>query len=414
MTKIRVFEAFAGVGAQHLAAKNVNKKNNAKDFFKIVATSDWDVRSNISYAAFYHNLSPQNISDYIQKYNITEQQIKDFINGQTFSLDSKKPMRNFNFNNKAFAEAIFVANKLSNNFPDITQVQGKNLDELKIDLFTYSFPCQGLSVANMGREKGIINESSTSHLIWQVGRILSEMEHKPKYLLLENVTQLVKKFGHEYDEWKAYLQKMGYKTFTTIIDAREHGSLQKRQRVFALSIQKNSVPKWLKNDTAFDTFIKKLGKEYTQSRTKTKERYFNEIFSFNSNKYLDEKMQAALKDTPSRQKYIKEGRQISKEDYEKAIPTVTTRQDRFPNVGIIPINKNEKGFLNWRLITPREAFRIMGFTNKQYNKLKPFIDSQITNWTALYRQAGNSIDVKAITPVFELIYELEKENDRKK
>ncbi|WP_268926799.1 DNA cytosine methyltransferase [Mycoplasmopsis gallopavonis] len=44
-------------------------------------------------------------------------------------------------------------------------VTGEVLDNLKIDLLTYSFPCQGLSVASMGRDKGIKNKESTSHLI---------------------------------------------------------------------------------------------------------------------------------------------------------------------------------------------------------------------------------------------------------
>ncbi len=108
------------------------------------------------------------------------------------------------------------------------------------DLWTYSFPCQDISVA--GNQKGI-NENTRSGLLYQVQRLLEVAKNEgtlPKYLLLENVKNLVgKKFKSQFDDWLFYLDQLGYDTYWQVLNAKNYGIPQNRERVFAVSIRKD-------------------------------------------------------------------------------------------------------------------------------------------------------------------------------
>ena len=108
------------------------------------------------------------------------------------------------------------------------------------DLWTYSFPCQDISVA--GRGKGISSETR-SGLLYQVQRLLEVAKDEgklPKYLLLENVKNLVgKKFKSQFDDWLFYLDQLGYDTYWQVLNAKHYGIPQNRERVFAISIRKD-------------------------------------------------------------------------------------------------------------------------------------------------------------------------------
>ena len=130
-------------------------------------------------------------------------------------------------------EAIFGKTK---NYGDICTAP--RLDYA--DLWTYSFPCQDISVA--GRGKGI-NENTRSGLLYQVQRLLEVAKDEgtlPKYLLLENVKNLVgKKFKSQFDDWLFYLDQLGYDTYWQVLNAKNYGIPQNRERVFAISIRKD-------------------------------------------------------------------------------------------------------------------------------------------------------------------------------
>ena len=108
------------------------------------------------------------------------------------------------------------------------------------DLWTYSFPCQDISIA--GNQKGISSETR-SGLLYQVQRLLEVAKREktlPKYLLLENVKNLVgKKFQNQFFEWVYYLSELGYDTYWQVLNAKHYGIPQNRERVFAISIRKD-------------------------------------------------------------------------------------------------------------------------------------------------------------------------------
>lgn len=412
MPKIRVFEAFAGIGAQHKSIKKINKKNyNTK--FQVVGISDWYVSANIAYSVIHHNLTVDTVNEILKKYNMDSLEDKiRYWKSNDFSIDSKRISKKIPKNIEVL-NYLVAANLLSNNYSNIKEFSGETLSKLKIDLLTYSFPCQGLSVANMGRSLGIMDQNSTSHLVWEIDRILDEAKEKPKYLLLENVKMLVTKYKNEYQKWIQKLEEHGYKTFTGVFNANNHNSLQKRERVFALSVLKDLKTPF-DNDIEFAYYVRNIKNNTTKNNL---ERQYKEILDVTNEKYPDEALEALIPDTPSRYKMITDNKCLSdlvlakKNSYR--INTLTTKQDRNPNVGVIYFKNNVKNKLQHRFITPREAFKIMGFEDKDFNLIKPFIEQNIINHNQLYLMAGNSIDVNVLEDIFETIVKIEELNNEK-
>lgn len=124
----------------------------------------------------------------------------------------------------------------THNYGDIRNI--KSLDYA--DLWTYSFPCQDLSVA--GRREGIKRETR-SGLLLEVERLLNDAVVgglQPKYLLLENVKNLVgKKFKPDFDLWLEKLNLLGYNNYWQVLNAKDYGVPQNRERVFVVSIRKD-------------------------------------------------------------------------------------------------------------------------------------------------------------------------------
>lgn len=166
---IRVFEAFAGVGCQHQALKNINID------FEVVGISEIDKYAIKSYEALHGKVD---------------------------------------------------------NYGDISKINPSELPNF--DLFTYSFPCQDISIC--GKKKGFAKGSDTrSSLLWECERIIAGK--RPKYLLMENVKNLVGKNNlPHFKEWLKILEDMGYKNYWKVLDGKDYGVPQHRERVFCVSI----------------------------------------------------------------------------------------------------------------------------------------------------------------------------------
>lgn len=126
------------------------------------------------------------------------------------------------------------------NYGDITQIE--RLDYA--DLWTYSSPCQDFSTA--GKQKGIYNADGSltrSGLLKHVERLLEisvALGNQPKYLLMENVKGLVsKKFKPDFLKWLDKLEQLGYNNYWQILNAKDYGIPQNRERVFVVSIRKD-------------------------------------------------------------------------------------------------------------------------------------------------------------------------------
>ena len=102
------------------------------------------------------------------------------------------------------------------------------------DLFTYSFPCTDISAAGM--QQGFSKDSGTrSSLLWECERAVAIK--RPKYLLMENVKALVQsKFIKGFHEWLRLLESYGYYNFSKVLNSKDFGVAQNRERIFVISI----------------------------------------------------------------------------------------------------------------------------------------------------------------------------------
>ena len=118
------------------------------------------------------------------------------------------------------------------NYGDIQQIDWKQVPDF--DLFTFSSPCQDFSSAGLQRG-GQEGSGTRSSLLWECRKAI--IEKKPKYLLLENVKALVsKKFIDLFNKWLNELEGYGYTNYWQVLNAKDYGVPQNRERVFCVSI----------------------------------------------------------------------------------------------------------------------------------------------------------------------------------
>lgn len=142
------------------------------------------------------------------------------------------------------------------NLGDITKVWGRNLPYA--DLLVWGFPCQDISVA--GKQSGLKEGETRSGLYYEGFRILKET--KPKYSIIENVKNLVgKKFKDDFESMLEDIESIGYNNYWKVLNAKDYGIPQNRERVFIVSIRKDidkgifSFPKGFDNGLRLKDFL---------------------------------------------------------------------------------------------------------------------------------------------------------------
>ncbi len=282
------------------------------------------------------------------------------------------------------------------NYGDITQIE--RLDYA--DLWTYSFPCQDLSFA--GKQRGI-SEETRSGLLLHVERLLTESVlygTQPKYLLLENVKALVsKKFMPDFQRWLDKLEQLGYNNYWQILNAKDYGIPQNRERVFVVSIRKDVDTKGYKfpSPVPLEKRLKDMlepcvDEKYYLSADKVekltsqiKEKEVSNTIRCGGGGSLDGKHTWDIIATPVN---------LDKDGNARAICNNYSKQ----GVDNIPMLSN--GYCI-RKLTPRECWRLMGFTDIEFEcaKLSGVSNSQ------LYKQAGNSIVVNVLVGIFKGLFD---------
>lgn len=119
------------------------------------------------------------------------------------------------------------------NLGDMTKIDWEKVPDF--DLLFYSTPCQSISAA--GLQHGFAEGSGTrSSIIWNV-RDAVKMK-RPKYLCLENVKAMVSnKFVGMFNLWQSELERLGYINFAKVLNAKDYGVAQNRERIFLVSIR---------------------------------------------------------------------------------------------------------------------------------------------------------------------------------
>lgn len=421
MKKFKIVELFSGIGSQARALENIGINIDAQ------ATCEWDIHAFIAYDVIHKG---GGILDEVAK--MSKAKILNKLKNYTLSNNGKEPMTISTLNNytEEVLKRTLTAIKRTNNLVDVSKITAKQMPN-KIDLLTYSFPCQDLSNVGAfhGYNKGIDKDSgSRSSLIWQVGRILSKMKWNnkelPKYLVMENVpTLLSNRHINNFNQWIDDLKQLGYISKYIRVNAKNYGIPQNRPRLLMMSVyvgDNNLLQKKVSN------FFKKWGNDekYIVEQYKKSKFYkalkISDLIRTTNNKKSSlwfEALECTPNNTPSRKKIWNKNPKIIDSNgnltKEKFIRTITTKQDRHPNSGNIYIETNVKGKSKFRYLTPRECLLFMGFNDSDYEKLqknnpKWGRKSKLFPRDKIIRMAGNSIPVKMLEGFFFQLYDLEK------
>ena len=122
---------------------------------------------------------------------------------------------------------------------DIRNIHAEDLNITDTDKYTYfmtySFPCTDLSLA--GKQAGMKKGSGTrSGLLWEVERLLTECKELPQVLFMENVPQVIaEKNMPDFMDWLKFLHKKGYSSYYKVLNAKDYGVPQNRERCFMFS-----------------------------------------------------------------------------------------------------------------------------------------------------------------------------------
>lgn len=412
---LRVFEAFAGVGSQRMALRNLGIDH------EVVAIAEIDKFAIASYNA---------------------------IHGETLNLG------------------------------DISQMNAADIPDH--DLFTYSFPCQDISIA--GKQAGLdLNSGTRSGLLWECQKVIATK--KPKYLLLENVKNLVgKRHKANFDLWLEWLVSQGYSNYWQVLNAKDYGVPQNRERVFVVSIlgddkefhfpEKQDLSIRLKDlleDSVDEKYYLKSERAKQLVRKITDENNVLETVTVDAtvvspkikdiSNCITARYDAGIKNKPSigmsviepkipiknatRKGYLEA---TSGDGIDLAYPNSSTRRGRVQKecsptlqtadtVGTVEIINPLKGKTHYgwhfeqavyaedgivrtvkagggsgnipkviepyriRKLTPLECWRLMGFTDQDFYKAQ-----EVNSNSQLYKQAGNSIVVPVLEGIFSQLF----------
>ena len=316
---------------------------------------------------------------------------------------------------------LYAAIKETRNMVSITDVMGSDIPD-NIDLFTYSFPCQDLSLCGCwhGNKSGIARDAhNRSGMLWEVERILLEMneigKELPRFLLMENVTNILSKpHAADFGDWKETLENLGYYNKIYRLNAQNFGIPQKRERAYMISIL-------CKNNAETIEQLEKYFEEHNLEKDeathlKQRDLRLKDILCLdydNVPQYKEEADASKPNDTPSRRKIWEDNELLydGKEIRDIVVNTVTTKQDRNPNSGLIIYKNWERGKTKWRYLTPRECFKLMGFDESDFDRIisdNPMVtkNRHLYSTEKLIKLAGNSIVVDVLEAIFRQIMDI--------
>ncbi|MGL5440317.1 MAG: DNA cytosine methyltransferase [Filifactoraceae bacterium] len=244
---------------------------------------------------------------------------------------------------------------------------------LKPDILIHGSPCQDFSIA--GKQKGADEGTETrSSLMWETINIIKQMGiWKPRVVIWENVKNVLSKhMRHNFNRYLDEMEKLGYTNSYEILNAMDFGLPQSRERVFTISMLDNQMFNW--------GILEKRKAPHI-------------------NRFLDDDWgERHLVTQPSMIKKINSTDSLGVKVIDSYCNTITTKQMRCPNSGVIEIGDEE-----YRYLTEKECWRLQGYSDTDYyNALSvhPGIPGKLNG--ALYKQAGNSIPV----PIFESIFKV--------
>ncbi|NCB44621.1 MAG: DNA (cytosine-5-)-methyltransferase [Clostridia bacterium] len=243
----------------------------------------------------------------------------------------------------------------SKNLGDISKVWGGDLPYA--DLLVWGFPCTDISVA--GKQAGIIEGETRSGLYYEGLGILRET--KPKYSIIENVKNLVgKQFKAEFEQMLKDIELLGYNNYWKVLNAKDFGIPQNRERVFIVSIRKDAdiggfdFPEGFDNGLRLKDFLEDEVDEKFYISNEKVEKIINSTFmqekkmiqnadgicsTLLARDYKDPKCIPCI--TPDREEKRQNGRRF-KEDGEPMFTLTSQDRHGILQVGMLDIKGNEQ------------------------------------------------------------------------
>lgn len=253
--------------------------------------------------------------------------------------------------------------------------------DISADLIMHGSPCIDFSIAGK-QAGGDKNSGTSSSLMYETIRIVKKL--RPKYIIWENVKNVLStRHKHNLDNYIRELEELSYYSCYEVLNAKDYGICQSRERVFVVSIRKDVDDK------------KFIFPEKQKLEIRLKDILEDQV---DKKYYISDQISFEMKNNPKENNEplcIQVGKlNIKGQDIIKRVygvtgisPTLTSMQggNRQPKVFIDP---------RVRKLTPRECWRLMGFDDSDFEKA-----AAVNSNTQLYKQAGNSICV----PVLEAI-----------
>lgn len=330
-----------------------------------------------------------------------------------------------------FAKQSYFANyeiEEKNWYDNVQDIKGKKYKG-KIDLLVGGSPCQSFSM--IGKRRGF--EDTRGTLFYDFARVVKESQ--PKVFIFENVKGLINHDkGNTFETIKATFDELGYKYFYQVLNAKNYGVPQHRDRIFVIGFKDNSVnfefPKpikleykmqdFLEDYTDSKYYLKEKGVKFVTSSKNRKKRYTqingdiaicqkaNQQFNWHGDFVFESKENPEFNELifdvneveekyyllEKTKKYVltegtKNFKTSIKTDLEVARPLLQTMH-KMHRAGVDNYVTHNKGRI--RKLTPKECLRLMGFRDDF---------KQVVSDTQMYRQAGNSIVVDVLIAILK-------------
>ena len=322
--------------------------------------------------------------------------------------------------------------------------------DIEVDLIMHGSPCQDFSLA--GKQAGGDKDSGTrSSLMYETLRIVEKLE--PKYVIWENVKNLLSKnHRHNFDAYLSAMEHLGYTNFYQVLNAKDYGIPQNRERVFTVSIKNSGIVNFVfpekqelklkLKDMLEDNVDEKYylsGKQiesikystFTQAQKRIQEKDYCDTLC--ARDWKDPKcVQVA---TLPYYNYESDGRVYSPSGLSPCLRSKEPNQkidedDKiYQRIPLKFLNRNQKNIIGdyafcvdgcntggikeiennnirIRKLTPKECWRLMGFDDEDFEKAE-----KVNSNTQLYKQAGNSIVVNVLYAILKNLLVKEKWSD---
>lgn len=401
MEEIKLVSIFSGIGAFEKALNQLGVKNEIVNFAEI------DIDAIISYGAIHI----PNFENVEFEYD-TEENMRSWLIERNIGFDFAKEKSKIPKLKKDKLYKLYKACILGRNLGDVSLIKHNSRD---IDLIVGGSPCQDFSVA--GKMQGSIwickeckheynpleqhyskrnscpkcesenLDKTRSSLLVEYLRAVREI--KPKYFVYENVKNIKgKNFVSMFNLFEKELEEYGYNTYNEIVNSKNYGIPQNRERVFVVGIRKD-IEMNFEFNKGFDSGIKL--KDVLERRVDDKyyiDRYKEMILDINKSELI---LNGAI-----RGRYNSEG---------KVEQQLELRNDEITNT-LTSVEKDnvllEKFNLEYRIrkLTPLECWRLQGFEDNDFELAK----SQGVSDSQLYKQAGNSITTNVLYYIFKNLF----------